>query len=194
MTLWRRIADVLRAPTARLQDELAEPESPVALLTSVVLPLTAIRGLAVLVRSLFAGSVLAGLVLGAGNVVLQLGTWLGLGLVLPALARQFTVELSDRRAFALATLALTPMWLSGVLFLLPEDWFLAALWSRILAAAISLYGVAIFFRGLVVLDVPRQVRPALTAAAIGATAVLYLVLFAALGLTSNVILLLSGGD
>jgi hypothetical protein len=184
--VWR----ALRDPSGHWRAILPCQSTSAALFGSVALPLSAVAGVAVLIRSLLASSLLPGIVLGVGSVVLQLGCWLGLGLLLPALARQFKVELSNRDAFALATWALVPMWLAGVVLVVPEVGWMVTIWSRILLLIGSLYGLVIFYHGISALGAERPVRPPIVAAAGTATLVLYLVLSASLGLTSHLVLFL----
>lgn len=184
----RDIWSVLRHPRAFLGERLAGPLAPSALFVGTVTPLAAVRGVAVVLRSVIAGSLLPGVVLGLGSFVLQLGVWLGLGLVLPALARQFGEEIDDRRGFALATYASVPMWLAGVLYVIPEDFWLLFLWSRGLVLVISLFGLYILHRGFSVLEINRKVRGPLLLGLSIAYLTTYVLLSVLVGVAAHVVL------
>jgi hypothetical protein len=188
----RQIWAVTRHPSTFLDAAFAQPPTPRQLLLGTVTPLVAVRAVAVFVRSLFVGAALPGFVLGTGSFVLQLGTWLGLALVIPAIARQYSTEIEEHRSFALATYASLPLWLAGLLYVIPEDpWFLF-LWSRVLALVVSLYGFYILRRGLVALNVERKVRTPITIAVAVGYATLYLLLFILLGIAQHVVLYVLG--
>jgi hypothetical protein len=185
------VSDVMRSfrdPRGLLAERLVEPAPAHAALLVAITPLAAIRPVAVLLRSLVEGAPLPGVVLGLGSFALQIGTWLGLALVLPALARQFEAEIDDKRAFALVTYASLPLWVAGVLFLIPEDPALVWVWSRLLAALVAAWGLVIMHRGLVQLGVRDEARMPLVGGFGVAALVLYLVLFVVFGITSHVVL------
>jgi hypothetical protein len=183
----RDIWAVARHPARFLETALAAPLSPRELLLGTVTPLVAIRAVAVLVRSLIFGAALPGFVLGTGSFVLQLGAWLGLALVMPAIARQFDAELAENQSFALATYASVPLWLAGLLYVIPEDPWYIFLWSRGLVLAIGSYGLYILRRGLVALQIERKTRTPMTAAVALSYATLYLLLFILLGIAQHVV-------
>ena len=185
---YRDIWAVLRDPRQFLAGALARPVAPQTLFVSTVTPLAAIRGVAVLLRSVFAGSLLPGAVLGLGSFVLQLGVWLGLGLVLPALARQFGEEIDDRQGFALATYASIPMWLAGALYVVPEDYWIMFVWSRGLALAISLVGLFIMHRGFAALEINRKVRAPLLLGLSIAYLTAYVSLSVLVGVAAHIVL------
>lgn len=188
MITHRDIWSVARHPGRFLETALAAPPSPRALLLGTVTPLVAIRAVAVLVRSLVVGAALPGFVLGTGSFALQLGAWLGLALVMPAIARQFDAAIEEDQSFALATYASVPLWIAGLLYVVPEDpWFLF-LWSRGLVLALGSYGLYIFRRGLVALQVERKTRTPMTAAVALSYATLYVLLFVLLGIAQHVVL------
>ncbi|MBI3180368.1 MAG: hypothetical protein HYZ27_11945 [Deltaproteobacteria bacterium] len=182
------ISALLRGPGAFLEPRLGEPQGPRELFSGVVAPLMAVRSVAVLVPSFIAGRPLVGVVLALGNFVLQLGTWLGLALVLPTLCRQAQVTLPERGAFALATYALVPLWLAGALYVLPEDPAFVWLWSRALVLAVASYGAFVMYRGLAVLGIAGKVRTALTLGVTVASVTLYFTLFILLGISSHILL------
>jgi hypothetical protein len=74
------------------------------------------------------------------------------------LARQFGEEIDDRQAFALATYASIPMWLAGIFYVVPEDYWLLFLWSRGLVLVVAVFGLVIMHRGFAALEVNRKVR------------------------------------
>ncbi len=182
------ISALLRGPGTFLERHIHEPQSPHTLLVAVAAPLIALRSLAVLAPSFIAGRPLVGVVLALGNFVLQLGTWLGLALVLPTLCRQAQVTLPERVAFVLATYASVPLWLAGALYVLPEDPAFVWLWSRALVLAVAVYGAFVISRGLAVLGVATKVRTALSLGAAVAAATLYFLLFILLGVSSHILL------
>jgi hypothetical protein len=142
----------------------------------------------VLLRSILAGSPMTGIVLGLGSLALQLGAWLGLGLVLPAVARQFKAELPDPQAFVLATYTSIPLWLAGLLYVVPEDPWLVFLWSRGLVLLVALYGLALMQRGFAVLEINRKIRTPLLASMGVAYFLLYILLFVLVGVAAHVVL------
>ncbi len=189
------VSDVMRSfrdPAGLLAERLVEPLPAHAALLATITPLALIRPLAVLLRSLLGGAPLPGFVLGLGSFALQIGTWLGLALVLPTLARQFEAEIDDRRAFALTTYASMPLWVAGVLFLVPEDPALAFVWSRLLATLVSAWGLVIMHRGLVQIGVAQGARMPLLGGIGVAALVIYGVLFVLLGVTSHIVLFVLG--
>src|SRR5687767_3664330 len=135
----QELKDLVRSPREFLGGRLAEPPLPQTLLWTRATPRAAVRPAAVFVQSLITGTAAAGWVLALGSYALQLGTWFGLGMVLPALARQFHTDLNDRQAFALVTYASLPFWFAGLLYAVPQEPALLLIWTRSL-----LLGVAIF--------------------------------------------------
>lgn len=171
-----------------LVERLADPPAPQNLLVRIVTPLVAIRALAVAVRSLISGTLLPGIVLGTGTLALQIGAWFGLGLVMPAIGRQFHAEVSDRQSFAIATYASVPLWLAGILYVVPEDpWFLF-IWSRAVALLIGLLGLVLLRRSFSTLGVERKMRTPLAIATGGAYLTLYVFLSIVLGVASHIVL------
>jgi len=187
----RDIGALLSGPAAFLEPRLKTPEAARHLLVATVSPLCALRALAVLLRSLLAGTPFVGLVLALGNFAMQVGAWLGLALVLPALARQFRVTLSEPVAFVLATYASVPLWLAGVFYVLPEDPWLVFVWSRAVVLAVALYGLIILDRGLLGLDLAGKLRSALVTGIAVASLTLYLLLFIVFGIASHILLRLA---
>jgi hypothetical protein len=188
----RRIIMLLREPHEFLEDHLREPETAFVLFVQVALPLIAIRAVAVLGRSILFGSMFAGVVLAVGSLALLIGVWLGLALVLPAVARQFQVVVKDRDAFALVTFASVPMWLAGLFYLAPEESWFFSVWSRLLVFVVASYGVYILARGLMVLGVDKKALPGILTATAIAFVTLYLPVSLLLAFAAHLVLFVVG--
>ena len=192
MSLPGDMLKLVRTPRALLERRLEAPAAASVLFLSVVTPLASLRPLAVLVRSVLTGTPLVGFVLGIGAFALQVGTWLGIALVIPTLARQFKCEIDERTSFTLTTFALMPLWTAGILYVVPEEPALIFWWSRLVVAAVACYGVLITYRGVQTLKIHRRVRMPLVAAIAGTGAVIYGLLFLLLGISSFVALFILG--
>ncbi|MBI5511470.1 MAG: hypothetical protein HY903_22145 [Deltaproteobacteria bacterium] len=190
----RQLVDLLLEPARFWRERHDRPQTPITLFVETALPLMMIRTAAVLLRSLLFGSLRPGLVLAVGSLALQLGAWLGLALVLPAIARQFYAELKDRDAHALATYASVPIWLAGVFYLLPEEAWPVLLWSRLLVLVVGLYGLYILACGFAALGIERKVVPGLVTAVGLAAVILYVVLSLLLAVTAHVVIFVIGGS
>lgn len=187
------VADLLalvRAPRGLLAERLRAPLSPRLLLVGTVLPLALVRPAAVLVRSIVTGHPVAGVVLGTGSVALQLGCWVALALALPPLAKQFGATIDERQGLLLATYASIPLWLAGVLYLVPEEPWSLFVWSRFLVSLAALYGLYLLTLGLEALAVNS--RRFIVGAATATYLMVYFVLFVLLGLGSHVALFVLG--
>ncbi len=183
---------MLLSPKRFFTTRLADPAAAQSLFLTRVTPLAAIRPLAVGIRSLFAGSPLAGVVVGLGSYALQIGTWLGVALVLPALARQFHTVVDDRQAFVLTTYASTPFWIAGLLYLVPEEPAVLFLWSRLLVGLAALFSLFLVRQGLVAAGVRRKVLMPLLGSVAVAAFLIYGLLFVLLGISSHVALFIIG--
>ena len=188
----RHIVTLLREPHHFLEEHLKDPDTAFVLFLQTALPLMTLRAAAVLLRSILFGALLPGIVLAIGSLALQIGVWLGLALVLPAIARQFHAEVKDRDAFALITFASVPMWLAGILFVAPEELWFFTIWSRLLVFAIALYGLYILARGLLLLGIDAKALPALLAATGVAFFTLYLPISLLLAFTAHLVLFVIG--
>lgn len=188
MITHRDIWAVVRHPSAFLATTLVAPPAPRQLLLGTVTPLAAVRAVAVFIGSLILGAALPGFVIGTGSFVLQLGVWLGLALVMPAIARQFDAELGEDQSFALATYASVPLWIAGVLYVIPEDLWFLFLWSRALVLAVGLYGIYILRCGFVALSIDRKARTPITVAVAVGYGTLYLLLFVPIGVAQLIVL------
>jgi hypothetical protein len=160
------------------------------LLVHLVLPLAAIRSIAICMRTFFQGSVLGGLVTGLGYYVLGLTLWGVLVLTLPPLWRQFHVALNTEKSALLASLMLIPYWLTGIFEFLPTDPFWLLAWTRLLAGLISLAGIFSVYHCLHALHVQEYKHPiACITIALGAALALFLSLVVGLGTTLSLFLL-----
>ena len=188
----RHIVTLLKDPHRFLEEHLKESDTAFVLFVQVALPLMAIRAAAVLARSLFFGALLPGVVLATGSLALQIGVWLGLALVLPAIARQFHAEVRDRDAFALITFASVPMWLAGIFYVAPEELGFLTIWMRLLVFAVALYGVYILARGLLALGLDTKALPAILTATAVAFVTLYLPISLLLAFAAHLVLFVIG--
>ena len=188
----RHIVTLLKEPHRFLEEHLREPPTGFVLFVQVALPLMSIRAAAVLGRSVLFGSIFPGIVLAIGSFALQVGVWLGLALVLPAVARQFHAVVHDRDAFALATFASVPIWLAGLFYFAPEEMLFFSIWSRLLAFAVGSYGVYILARGLMVLGVDNKALPGVLTATVIAFVTMYLPLSLLLAFAAHLVLFIVG--
>ena len=141
MTLVADMLMLVRDPRELLHERLKSSIPPQLLLVGTVLPLVAIRPAAVLLRSIVTGHPIAGMVLGASSIVLQIGCWVSLAISLPALAKQFGATVGERQAWMLATYASAPLWLAGLLYLAPEDPWMIFFWSRLAHALVYMLAI-----------------------------------------------------
>lgn len=188
----RALIELALEPSQYLSGHLRDLPPPRELLAGFVVPLVAIRAVAVLLRALVEGAAFPGFLLAAGSFLLQIGTWLALSIVLTPLARQFNIEIDEHTSHGLMAYASVPLWIAGVLYLMPEDPTAIWLWSRGAVLLTASYGLYIFFEGARALGVEARQRAALTVAVGAAYVIVYGVLFALLGLSMFVILFLFG--
>lgn len=190
MSLTHDVLELARDPHELMHRRLEAPPAWQHLVVTTILPLMAIRPVAVLLRSVAQGRPVAGMVLGASSLVLQLGCLVALAVVLPTVIRQFRGELSERRAFVLAAYASIPLWIAGCLYLVPEEpaWLLLA--SRAAVVVAASWGLYLLHVGLEEAEVHS--RQLIVGAVAGAYVTLYVVLFALLGLSSHVMLFILG--
>ncbi len=156
------------------------------------LPPMLVRPAAVFARSAIMDAPDTATVLAASSLALLLGAWLGVGIVLPALARQFQTPLLERDALLVAGFASVPLWLAGALFVVPETSAIAFWWSRSLVLVLALYGAFIVHQAVGVLGAREDARWPLTVAIAAAYAVIYAVLFVLVGLSSHAVLFILG--
>ncbi len=183
---------LLRRPRVVLERLLATPRTASYLLVMVVAPLGALRPAAELIRSLLGAQPGVGIILAIGSFMLHGGTWLAVSLALPAIARQFSVQLDERRTAALVTYAMVPWWLVSVLYVVPESPLWLQLWSRFLVFLGALYGLRLLHIGAAIVQVPKAVRvPFVLATGIVAFCV-YALLFLSLGLGASILLYILG--
>lgn len=192
MRALRDIGTLLRWPDFFLRQHLATPPAPRELALGFVLPLAALQPGAVLIRSLMAGTPIVAVVLAIGSLALQLGTWWALALVLPTLVRQAGSSIDDHKAYAVASYALVPSWLAGLLHLVPVDASIIFFWSRLLFLVVSLSGLLIAHRSVMVLDLAPKTRVPVVAGLAIAGLTTYLLLFVVLGVSSHIVLYLFG--
>jgi hypothetical protein len=183
---------LLRAPRRTLPGYLDSPRPIRHVLVQVALPLILLRSWAILARALVLREVVAGLVLAAGSLLLQLGAWAGLGVLLPRLLHPFDIPLGERQAFTLATVICAPLWLAGVLFAVPEEPVALFVITRLGVLVGASYGFVILARALEHLSPDPDARSPAFMAVAAAYVVLYGVLFTLVGITANVILYVRG--
>lgn len=184
----RELGRVFFDTRAYLVERLKELEPPSRLFVRWATPLILVRSGAVLLRGIVTGDIAAAFVLALGNFALQMGVWLAMGFSFPVLVRQFGHKVDDRQGFAIITHASVPLWLAGVLYAIPDEPPIVALWSRAMVALIGLYGVYVLYQSFDVLELRNR------SAAVAATTVTFVVaygfLFGLVGLSSTVLLLL----
>lgn len=142
-----RVKSILRSPRAEWPVIAAEPTTATEIYTGYAIPLAAIGAFALLVAHVtvgmplpFIGLVKATLAEGLAAALLLFALALVnlylVAWVVDALAPRFGAEPDRLRALKLAAYSYTPIWLAGVLYLLPVLWVLwlvAALYALYLA-------------------------------------------------------------
>ena len=184
----RDLPDLLKRPKEVLPGMLETAADIGPLVTHLVLPLVAIRSVAVLLRSSLMGAPFAGVVLGVGNFALQMATWLALALILPTLFREAKIDMTDDQAFGLASIACIPLWIGGIMYVFPEHVAWLYVWSRLVVLGTAAYGALLVWWSFDHFDVPAKSRAFLLGAFVVAAVVIYFVLFAPIGIGTSVIL------
>ncbi len=190
----RALLHLLREPDGFLALHLGHERPVMPQVLAWFVPAMLVRAAAVFLRSAIMDAPTTAMVLATGSFALLLGAWLGVGLVLPALGRQFQTPLLERDALLLAGFASVPLWLAGALFVVPETSPIAVWWSRSLVFVLALYGLFIVHRALAVLGARDDARWPLVAAIAATYAAIYLVLFVLIGVTSHAVLFLVGAS
>ena len=183
---------LLRAPRRTLPGYLDAPRPIREVLVQVALPLILLRSWALLARGVVLREVAAGIVLAVGGLVLQLGAWIGLGVLLPRLLHPFEIHLGERQAFTLAAVMCAPLWLAGLFFAVPEDPVGLFVAARLAVLGVACYGLVILARALEHLSPRAEARHPAFMAVAAAFVVLYGVLFIIVGITATVILYVRG--
>lgn len=186
----RELGALIRTPQTFLRERLEEGQPPQVLLITRVTPWGVIRPVAVFLKSALSGAAGAGVVLGLGSFALQVGTWLGLALVVPAIARQCQTTINDRQGFALITYASLPFWVVGGLYIIPEEPAFLYYWSRSLLALVGLFCLYLVRQGLLALDVAPPARLPLLAGIAAAGFLIYGVLSVMMGIMAHVLLII----
>lgn len=192
MAMVRDLRVLLAKPDVLFAAHLRAPPSPRRLFAELVAPLAAIRSLAELSSSLLVDEPFVGVVVGVSSFVLQIGAWLALTRLLPALAHQLRLELNHTQARLLATYASVPLWLAGVLYAVPEAPAATHQLSRVAVFLLALLGASIVHRGLRALGWDTPARSALTFGTGFTYTAIYGLLTFVLGVAASVILYLSG--
>lgn len=181
--LLARVKSILRSPRTEWPAIAREPTTATEIYTGYALPLAAIGALALalsqvmigvpagffgFVKASLAAGVAAGLLLFALALVhLYLLAW-----IVDGMAKRFGGEPDRMQALKLAAYSYTPLWLAGVLYLVP---MLSIVW-----APASLYAMYLAFIGLPQLMRCRPERAAPYAIAAGACAFALALLFGGL--------------
>ena len=190
MRLISDVVGLVRSPKAILEERLRGSELPQVQFLLLVTPLVAIRPVMILFRSILSGTPLPGFVVGLGSFAQLCGAWLATALVLPAVLKQVGTEIDEHQSYTLTTYGSIPLWVAGVLYLLPEEPSFVFWWTRLLVLLISSYGWYLFVLGMRILGMPKKSEYW----AVGATAVavftIYAVLSVLFGLGAHVVLFL----
>jgi hypothetical protein len=171
MQLQSRVTNILTKPAAEWQVIAGEPADPASLLTEYAAPLAAIPaicrfiGFSIVGMSLpFMGTYRVGIVRGlTGAIVSWVMTLVGVyiaAVIVEKLAPSFQSSGSTIQALKLVVYAYTPVWIAGVLNVIP------ALSALIIVAA--LYSIYLFYLGLPPLmkTPPDKVVPYMAVAAL----------------------------
>lgn len=181
-----QLTQMFRDTRSFLRERLENAEAPSAFFLRFATPLIAIRSAAVMARGFIAGEALVGFVLALGNFILQMGAWLAVSFTLPVVVKQFGSQMEDRTGFAITSYISAPLWLAGILYVVPEEPPLTFFWSRALVAFLAGFGVYVGYRSLELLEVKG--RSAVLAAMVGIYVVSYLFLFGLVGLSTTLFL------
>ena len=183
------IRSLVLAPRAFLERVFTDQISIGRLLIRWVAPFAAIRPAAIIFQSTVIGQPSVGVVLGLGSYALQFGTWLGISLIMPALARQFDAVILERQGFELVTFASIPYWLFGILFLAPESSIdILFWWSRLMVLLSAFYGLYILRQGLILCKVPQKSQWPMVGTVGVAGLLVYLVLYGLTGIGAHIVL------
>lgn len=188
----RALAAVLRDPAQNLAGFLAQPRSLRGLVRQIVLPWCAIRPAATLLRAAWMESWTAGVILSIAGGLVNLATWLGLALVLPAVCRPFNLHLPERHALVVAAVVCAPLWGASVVLGVPEEPRALYYVSRLLVLGLATYGIVLLRRVLRLLQVPEPAVAPIQAAVAGAYLAVYLLTYSVLGVTAGVTVWLLG--
>ena len=187
--LWRALV----APHKHLDFWLAAPHARRRHLLGVVMPATSVPALALLVRGVVSGALTAASILATSHLGVLLGTYEALAHSTRFLARTQRTPLSMSQCRALASLMCAPVWLSGSLYLLPEEPQTLFYTSRLLMAGSGVWGTALLWQALPKVGVTPTLRGPLWLSASGAHLAIYACLFACLGIAANCAIWLLGG-
>ncbi|RYF11197.1 MAG: hypothetical protein EOO40_03760 [Deltaproteobacteria bacterium] len=171
-----------------MQAYLEAPHGRGAHRFGVVLPGAALRCACLLLRGLYTHAFEVSLILALGHLCLLVGTYEALAQLLYPLSRAQRAPLSRPQCRAAGALLCAPMWLAGVLFVLPEDPFGLYLATRLLLLASMAWGAVLFWQALPKLAVPAALRPPVCLAASGAYLCVHGLLFAVTGMLLTAVL------
>jgi hypothetical protein len=178
-----RVKGILKSPRAEWPVIASEPTTAMEIYTGYAMPLAAVGALALLVQQVtigvpvpLVGVVKANLVAGLAAALLlfafSLVHLLLLAWIVGGLARRFGGQPDSLQALKIAAYSYTPIWLAGVLYLVPA---LSLLWGFA-----CLYALYLAFVGLPILMRCRPDRAASYAVLAGAAAFTLFLIFAAL--------------
>lgn len=151
MDLKTRATNILTKPAVEWPVIAAEHTTPTELMTSYALPLAAIPAVCGFIGQTmigipvpFAGTIRIGMARGLSGAVLQLvfallGAYIA-ALVIEKLAPTFKSSGDTTQALKLVVFASTPVWIAGVLSIIPA--------LGLLSVIAALYGVYLFYLGL----------------------------------------------
>ncbi len=155
MNLVQRVQGILMAPVKEWGTIKTEKTPVQKLFLGYAVPLAAIPYVAMfLAWGVFSGWAM-GRALGIAIVsyILSLALTYGVGFVINALAPNFGSKQNLENAMALAVYSMTPMWVAGILNIIPV-WF----FYSYLVPLISLYGLYILYQGFSspMMDTPKD--------------------------------------
>jgi hypothetical protein len=194
MELIPRIQGILLKPKEEWEKIKQQPLSVSDLFTKYVLILVAVPAVAQFIgRGIigysvpFVGWVRSGigkaLLHGIFYYVLTVASVYVLGIIINALASSFESKPNQEKAMNLAAFSMTPAWVAGVLYIIPQ--------LSVLVLLASLYGIYIFYLGFSssIMETPKEKVVGYFAV----TIIVSIVLYAVIGLILGAIFAVSGG-
>ena len=179
MKLIDRVKNILLAPKTEWDVVAGEPTPPPALITGYVLPLAAIAALATFIGQVFIGvsmpfvgtvkygfvAGLVGLVLGLVMAVVMVFV---IGLIADALAPSFGGQKNMHQAVKVAAYSFTPVWVVGILNIIPA--------LALLGLLAAIYAVYLMYLGLPrLMKAPEDKAVGYTAVVVIASIVLWMI-------------------
>lgn len=182
----RRMVHLVRTPHQTMPFFFDHPPAVHLSFARLVVPLALVRPLAIILRSWAQSAFVPGLVMAIAALCLQVLSWACFGWALVGLTRLWGYKTTERQAFALSTAVSAPLWLGGVLYLVPEEPPVLFAVCRLLVLLCGAWGVVMLayapFAGTGQIATKRA---ALVALASATYAIIYTLFFVTTGLLAT---------